>query len=246
LKGVFVAQHSLGRVRLGTNLVLYGLVLTLLSIIGAVLVFIVLLFLVLVRFAGQGAVAVLQQAPPGIEIPIVMLTILPATSLLVSFVGKLLCLGGPEGMPAKGAIYLSLVCDVLAVIASVILFSADPKFNGVPILFKVMGLLSLIVLLSPIGFVPFTVFLQRLGSWKLSRSPVPGEAADLLKLGAVVTGLLLVAFSLAAVDRVDIGGGFGSLGTLLALVFVARYIGLLHTTKSALAIATETQRDEAR
>jgi len=241
-----VVPPSLSRVRLGVNFVLYGLVLTLLSIIGAVLVFMVLVFLVLFRFAGQGAVAVLQQAPPGIDIPIVMLTILPATSLLVSFVGKLLCLGGPEEMPGKGALCVSLVCDVLAVIASVILFSADPKFNGVPILFKVMGLLTLIVLLSPIGFVPFTVFLQRLGSWKLSRSPVPGEAADLLKLGAVVTGLLLVAFGLAAVDRTDIGGGFGSLGTLLTLVFIARYIGLLHTTKSVLAIAMESQRDDTR
>jgi hypothetical protein len=238
-----VAHPSLNRVRLGVNLVLYGLVLTLLTFIGVVIFLLACIFYLL--SARRPVPQVLQDPPLGLVIPLVVLSILPIAALLLNFLGKFLCLGGSEEMPGKWAVILSLVLDVAAVVASFVLFWAAPIFAQLLILFKASGVLALGALLSPIGFVPFAFFLQRLGSWRLSRSPIEEQARQLLILGGVVTVLLLVAFGLVATDLARDGGGLGGLGLLLAFVFVARYIALLNITKDALAVAEGVAQGEA-
>src|SRR5262249_51643237 len=163
----------------------------------------------------------LQDPPPGIVIPLVVLSILPIAALLLNFLGKLLSLGSSEEIPAKWAVILSLVLDVAAVVAAFILFWAAPIFAQLLILFRASGVLALSALLSPIGFVPYAFFLQRLGSWKLTRSPIEEHARQLLILGGVVTVLFLVAYVLVSAGQAADGGGFGGLGVLLAFVFIA-------------------------
>jgi hypothetical protein len=238
-----VAHPSLNRVRLGVKFVLYGLGLTLLTYIGVV-IFILACFFYLLS-TGRTVPQILQDPPVGIVIPLVVLSILPIAALLLNFLGKLLCLGGSEAIPARWAVILSLVLDVAAVVAAFILFWAAPIFAQLLILFKASGVLALSALLSPIGFVPYAFFLQKLGSWKLSRSPIEEHARQLLILGGVVTVLLLVAYGLVSVGQAADGGGFGGLGLLLAFVFVARYIALLATTKDVLAVVEGGPQAEA-
>jgi hypothetical protein len=242
LKGAFVAHPSFNRVRLGVKFVLYGLVLTLLTYIGVV-IFVIACFFYLLS-TGRTVPQLLQDPPIGIVIPAVVLSILPIAALLLNFLGKLLSLGSSEEIPARWAVVLSLLLDVATVVASFILFWTAPIFAGLPN-FKVSGVLALSAVLSPIGFVPYAFFLQRLGSWKLTRSPIEEHARQLLILGGVVTVLFLVAYGLVSAGQAADGGGFGGLGVLLGFVFVARYIALLATTKDVLAVVEGGPQAEA-
>jgi len=238
-----VAHPSLNRVRLGIKFVLYGLALTMLTYIGVVIFLIACFFYLL--STGRTVQQLLQDPPPGIVIPLVVLSILPIAALLLNFLGKLLSLGSSEEIPAKWAVILSLVLDVAAVVAAFILFWAAPIFAQLLFHFKASGVLALSAVLSLIGFVPYAFFLQRLGSWKLTRSPIEEHARQLLILGGVVTVLFLVAYALVSAGQAADGGGFGGLGVLLGFVFVARYIALLATTKDVLAAVEGGPQAEA-
>lgn len=204
------------KVPLGIDLVFLGFLISMFVIIG----------LFAMGWSFRGNVRVIR--------PIVYGSVfLGIAGLVLTTVGKLLCLTAPPQMPGKGSILAAVLIDVLALLITVAKFiTVLPPW-----------LSSLVNLLSVGGFVCFVWFLKHLGEFMGERD-ISERASNVLMLGigVVVLWLLMLGVGVLALagglPPFLAGIGIMLLGVVLLIggaIGAVRYAGLLSTCRYALS-----------
>lgn len=176
---------------------------------GITFVYLGLVFAVLAIFVVPLSL-VLKAAPLLLAMPALLVA-----SLLLSMIGRILCLSVPKEVGATGMIYTAVVCDVCSLFTEV-----SRMIPGLPNLSGFSGLLSVA------GMVFFLIFLKKLAVF-IKDSESADRASSLLNLGI---GLVVVMVAMIFLPPISI------LALVLMLVGFFIYNRLLSGLRKSLGM----------
>jgi hypothetical protein len=202
----FGSEKALKRVADGLNLVYWGIAITLLSIIGGM----VLIF----AFGAMGGDLA--------AIPAVLMGLGIIAGVIIGLVGRIFCLDVPEETNARPMIYSAVVCDILAVLVSVVVW-----IPGIP-----QAISSVNNLLSLLATLLFVIFMKRIANF-IQRPELADRAQSLVTFAVV---LIVLAFGAAFLAMLvgPIAMLLGLVAFVLAIVMFLRYVRLLIDLRRAI------------
>lgn len=215
----FGSHEALRQTALGLNLVFWGLVIVLGSIIFGV-----------VALIASGAAAIGgggSEAVGGFAAGAIVLLGGVIVGTVVGLVGRFLCLSVPEATGAKGFIYGAVGCDIAAL-----------AFSLTPLVYEAAaGYESASNILSLIGAILFVMFMKRVAGF-IRRPDLAARAQSLITLGVTVFVLALLTAVLGMI--------IGPLVLVLMLAVIGigifmffRYVALLRGLRAAILAGTD-------